>query len=498
MRKRLVGAFTLCLTAASFAWAEEGPPGKLPEPGSLPPVVGEVKAPSAANPSAATTGEPPSAKFELPEQIGAPQVNQSPARPPQPAQPQPDQPQPGPMGTTPATGDQAQAQNGMQTQANGAGTAKKPDLKDEHPGPWYTYWASAEYLHWWTKPGSITVPLLTVNNGPLVLGNSDIDYEDRSGGRITAGAWLDGQHIYGLEASGFLLARPTISATFSSDAGGNPTLSRPIVNALTGAPTFVLVSSPGAFAGSLTTSSESRLWGLEANVVRNLACQRHFDADLLFGFRYLDLDENLKINQTSTVLGNSTIPFPGLTGTAGSTVSLLDSFSTRNQLFAGQIGGRFELKAGCWTVEGLAKVALGPMHEALTIQGSSTLVTPTGASSTANGGLLAQFAPARGLDPGANIGHTSTNWFTIAPEVEVQLGYQITENLRLQFGYNFLYVNNVIRPGNQINTTINPQLVPALGGPGFGPAVGPLEPHTLFRQQEFWAHGITAGVAFRY
>jgi hypothetical protein len=82
--------------------------------------------------------------------------------------------------------------------------------------------------------------------------------------------------------------------------------------------------------------------------------------------------------------------------------------------------------------------------------------------------------------------------------VGVQLGYQITENLRLQFGYNFLYINNVIRPGNQINTTVNPQLVPALGGQGPGPSVGPLEPHTLFRQQEFWAHGISTGIAFRY
>jgi hypothetical protein len=169
---------------------------------------------------------------------------------------------------------------------------------------------------------------------------------------------------------------------------------------------------------------------------------------------------------------------------------LLDSFSARNQLFGGQIGGRFGMKAGCWTVDGQFKVALGPMHEALTIQGSSTLATPTGASSTVNGGLLAL--------PGANVGHMSTNWFTITPEVGVQLGYQLTENLRLQFGYNFLYVNSVIRPGNQVNTTEHPQFVPALGGPGPGPAVGPGEPHTLFRQEEFWAHGISAGVAFRY
>jgi hypothetical protein len=342
-----------------------------------------------------------------------------------------------------------QAQVGTQGHADGQAGAKKSELADEHGGPWNTFWANAEYIHWWTKPGSVTVPLLTVNNGATILGNSDIDYEDRSGGRITAGMWVDGQHIYGLEAGGFLLARPTITATVGSDAGGSPTLSRPITNALTGAPASVIVSLPGTFSGTLTQASESRLWGVEANVVRNLACKRHFEADLLAGFRFLDLDENLKINQATTVLApNATVQFPNLSGGLGSVVSLLDSFSTRNQLFAGQVGGRFCLKAGCWTVEGMGKVALGPMHEALTVQGTSTLMTPAGASSTANGGLLAL--------PGANLGHTSTNWITVAPEVGVQLGYQLTENLRLQFGYNYLYINNVIRPGNQINTTVNP------------------------------------------
>jgi hypothetical protein len=470
MRKRLVGAVSLCLTAG-LAWAEEAPQTRLPEPGSLPAAVGAAK--------------DPTNKLVSPEQLAAPQSSPAPNATPQPDQAQ-GAAQPGPMASAPG-----QAPDGTQAQPNGQMGTKKSDLADEHAGPWNTFWANAEYIHWWTKPGSVTVPLLNVNDGPIILGNSDIDYEDRSGGRVTAGMWVDGQHIYGLEAGGFLLARPTIIASAGSDAGGNPTLARPITNALTNAPASLVVSLPGAFAGTFTQASESRLWGVEANVVRNVACKCHFDADLLFGFRFLDLDENLKLYQATTVLdSNATVQFPNLTGGMGSVVSLLDSFSTRNQLFAGQVGGRFCFKAGCWTVEGVGKVALGPMHEALTILGNSTLMTPAGASSTVNGGLLAL--------PGANFGHTSTNWFTIAPEVGVQLGYQLTQNLRLQFGYNYLYINNVIRPGNQINTTVNPQLVPSLGGTGPGPNVGPLQPQTLFRQQEFWAHGLSAGIAFRY
>jgi hypothetical protein len=42
---------------------------------------------------------------------------------------------------------------------------------------------------------------------------------------------------------------------------------------------------------------------------------------------------------------------------------------------------------------------------------------------------------------------------------------------------------------------VNPLLVPTSGLIGRG---GPNEPRPLFRQDDFWVHGINAGITYRY
>ena len=61
----------------------------------------------------------------------------------------------------------------------------------------------------------------------------------------------------------------------------------------------------------------------------------------------------------------------------------------------------------------------------------------------------------------SNIGHFSQSQFAVVPEIGVKLGYQLTPNLRLQAGYNFLFWSNVVRPGQQIDTSVNPNLTAA-------------------------------------
>src|SRR5262249_11567182 len=154
--------------------------------------------------------------------------------------------------------------------------------------------------------GSLTVPLVT-SGGSVVLGNSDLAYGERPGGRWMVGFWLNERHVFGFEAGGFLMDWPSVSAAVNSNLFGSPGLERPVINALTGAPASVLVSLPATFAGGVAFTSESRMWGAEATFVRNLASDCHFHADLLFGFRFLDLEENLNVGQTSLVLGGSGI-----------------------------------------------------------------------------------------------------------------------------------------------------------------------------------------------
>src|SRR5439155_23558826 len=96
------------------------------------------------------------------------------------------------------------------------------------------------------------------------------------------------------------------------------------------------------------------------------------------------------------------------------------------------------------------KLALGSTYQVVDIQGAITqagphpLVPP--GPGTFPGGLFAQ---------SSNIGLRSANQFTILPSLELKLGYEVTPRARVFAGYDILYWNRVVRPGNQINHNVN-------------------------------------------
>ena len=74
-------------------------------------------------------------------------------------------------------------------------------------------------------------------------------------------------------------------------------------------------------------------------------------------------------------------------------------------------------------------------------------------TSSANGGTI-KMATASGLVPYKNLDHALED--RNLPEIAVNAGYKITPQARLFVSYAFLYVSNVVRPGEQINRNINP------------------------------------------
>ena len=101
---------------------------------------------------------------------------------------------------------------------------------------------------------------------------------------------------------------------------------------------------------------------------------------------------------------------------------------------------------------------MGNMNEMLNINGQA--IAQSGVfSAIAPGGLLAQ---------PTNIGSFSQNRFALIPQVNVKLGYQVLPGLRLTMGYNFTYVTRVLRPGDQVDTTVNGTQI--AGGTLIGPA----------------------------
>ena len=81
----------------------------------------------------------------------------------------------------------------------------------------------------------------------------------------------------------------------------------------------------------------------------------------------------------------------------------------------------------------------------------------------------------------------------MVPEFILQLGVDVTSHWRVFVGYNFLYLSDVIRPGNQIDRTVNLAQLTGLGLLG-----GPARPTPVFNHNDFWAQGINFGAAYRW
>lgn len=461
MRGEFLGCVSALLATAGLALAQPTPPPKLP-PSDLPP------------------GAPPIVIDTAPSGAASPASDGAAA-----------------IANGAATGDNTNRSRGP----------TKEELRDDHIGPPERIWVNGDYLLWWFKDGPLPVPVVTTgpagSNGAIgapgvttVIGNQTIDYGDHSGGRVSLGAWLDDCHRYGAEVGGFVFQRRSVSFAAASDATGTPALASPFFDQIAGAPSSFVISTPGR-TGSARVDSSSSLWGLDAGFVRNLADNANFRADLTFGFRYLDLNENLAIDRTSVQPAGGGLMIALQQLAPGATLSVSDRFDARNQVYAGYIGGRTEYRMGSFSLGVQGRVALGPNHESVGIQGTTTATPlPAAVPAPVPGGLLAL--------PGTNLSRETTDWFVVAPEGGVQLGYQVTEHIRLQVGYDFLYVNSVVRPGQQVDLHVNSNLVPTSsafgsgtnGGGGSAPNL--LVPTNPMRQEDFWAHGINAGVAFSF
>ncbi len=347
-------------------------------------------------------------------------------------------------------------------------------------------WVSGEYLLWWIRNSNLP-PLVTTSPpasqgilgqpGTTVLFGSDTTNGVRSGARFTAGYWFDCQQTCGIEGSYFFLGSHAVNFVAG---GGSETIARPFVNQITGDEDSQLVNLPGVVNGTLAVNLTSRLQGAELNGICNVCCSCCSRVDLLAGFRYLELDEGLGITENLNV-------DPGVPVLGGTAFVVHDQFSTYNRFYGGQVGARAEVQRGNLFVNVLAKVALGTTDQVVDVAGS-TIITPQGKSSTVgNGGLLAQ---------PTNSGRFSQDRFAVVPEVGVNVGYQATKHLRVFAGYNFLYCSNVVRPGDQIDRTVNPTQLPTTG---MSPQlIGPARPAPVLRDTDFWAQGVNFGVEFRY
>jgi hypothetical protein len=410
------------------------------------------------------------------------------------------------------------------TEPNCGGCQPLVHYPEKHAQIDLTVTGGLEYLNWWSKNGRLPVPLVTTGpllssgtlgdpNTQVLFGDQNLDYHNFSGGRIYADFWHDATRSQGAEVNIFALGTRQVNFRATSDANGLPTLAVPFHDAISDQERVSLVSFPGAFAGGVSISSRSDLWGAEGNLLAkgSLWEGRGTYVWLLAGFRYLDLAEDLSIAQNSNILPGGVFTLPdGSTqflqgGTANfgnavapvvapSQISVRDLFRVRNQFYGGQVGFRAEGQLGDAFVVVNGKVALGGTEETLKINGL-TSITP-GALGT---GLIpgGNSLPAGLFALGTNSGRNTRNSFAVVPELGIQVGYYLTPRIRGFVGYDYLYWSTIIRPGEQIDRNVNRTQLPtsALFGT---PLQGPPRPVMAFHETDYWAHGVSVGFDFTY
>src|SRR5262249_16222369 len=151
------------------------------------------------------------------------------------------------------------------------------------------------------------------------------------------------------------------------------------------------------------------------------------------------------------------------------------SFATRNQFTGLQLGTDVELRKGPCFLDLRLKVALGDVHEVVTINGSQAITPPGGGTTLFRGGLLA--LP-------SNIARFSQDRFAVLPELGINLGWAVTSRLRLFVGYDLLYLSNVLRPADQIDRVLDVTQIPNANFGGTRPT-GVGRPAVLFRENDF-------------
>lgn len=388
-------------------------------------------------------------------------------------------------------------------------------------------WVRGEFLAWFTKgaggpallttsnrafpfaanpnnpPGGVVVDALQVGNigalsdpqAVVLLSGSDLDQQFRPGVRIGAGWWFDPCGIHGIDGSIFYT--PGRTETFFANTDQFPTLYRPFFAVNRGIPSLggqpgesreIVGAAPIGLRGAIAFEQTSQFWGADLNYRRNLlqGCTTRIDG--FVGFRFLRLDERLEViedlnyTQPVRVVSGSTVlrDIP-----AGLNIFVLDRFTTKNNFYGGQVGTDIEVRRDRWSFGIRPSIALGCTQQNLSVIGAYRESLNGQVTAAFPGGLYALTS---------NIGQRSDSVFTYVPEVQLRVGYGVTQNMRVSVGYDFLYWSSVVRPGDQIDRGLDVTRVPPPGGT---PVVPP-RPAALFETTDFWAQGANIGVEYRW
>lgn len=363
-----------------------------------------------------------------------------------------------------------------------------PDEVTADPGTNFS--VSADYLLWYTKRANLQ-PIVTAGRfsdpipgalgqrGTQTLLDNEGNTFQNHGFRLKLGYNFDPEWLYGIEGSFFLLESGNIRNVFSSSgANGSLVVARPFYNVNLGVEDADPIAVPNVMSGSVTVEQPSRMYGADVNLRLNYIVDRSQGTRLTFlaGFRWLWLDETLRIQQESQDL-------PGL-GVVGNRISLRETFGTTNDFYGGQFGVEAEKRVGSVVLRGSAKLALGPTRQQVKREAFLQIVEGDGrVTRAADRALLIQ---------PSNAGVSTRDKFTAIPEFYADVGYEFNEHVRIMVGYNLLFWNRVLRPSGSIDRAINIQALQPFD------QIGIARPAPVFNTESFWVQGLSARLEFAF
>jgi len=209
------------------------------------------------------------------------------------------------------------------------------------------------------------------------------------------------------------------------------------------------------------------LWGVELDAWKRCMVVGCFSLDWMCGVRYVNLAE------TAGTVGSVSISpasdNPVNVGLLPATFPLATVVSTSNHAYIGQVGVRGKVDFGSCFLAGWLKGGAGAVDEEAKLLASGTV-------------------------PGSN--STSRTQMELLGEWNLQAGWHICPCVTATVGYNFLYLKNVVRPGNALSVTgaaISLSTIDLGGSTSF-----PTRSGERIHDDKFFAHGWTFGLEFCY
>ncbi len=281
-------------------------------------------------------------------------------------------------------------------------------------------------------------------------------YDDMTpGARFMLGTWLDYQRCNSVVFRGWGTGKETFS--FGVDGGTYAVIERPFLNVTPGSvgnDALVIGDTANGRNGALSIRGSSEVYGADIALHRTWRAGLGGVIELLYGYQHMRLTEDLEI--ANNVLSNPLLTFG-------------EFFEADNEFHGGEVGIATRYREGCWSFNGMFKLAGGSLQRTATL------------NSTSQDGLLVR---------ASNRGTFRDSTFGWIPELNLSLGYRYTQNLDFTVGYHLIAMSDAL----QVSGILDPQMAVNEDYP----TVGPARPAVGMKYGTFTAQSVTIGLQYVY